>query len=208
MSHATYRSPQPVRPVRPSARAMPGQDDTRTGAIILAIVSPLAAILVLLGLIYATGTNARSAAAIAAAGCEPGTGSETAPCITPAMLASEYNAVFTPAARQISLDTTAYTANETAHLAAAQAALTAEAATMQSFDTSLAAIKFPAAISPSASTLVHADQALASLTSQQAGAATLAKMRAYNPRILAATAAVRTDMSLLIKAIDTPIKAG
>jgi hypothetical protein len=205
MSHATFRS---AGPVPRSGRAMPRQDDTRAGAIILAITSTVAGILVILGLFYATGTHARSAANIAAQGCEPGTGSETAPCITPAMLASQYNALFTPANRQITLDAAAYTASETAHLAAAQAALTAEVGTMQNFDTSLGAINWPAAIAPSANAVIRADQALAALTTQQAHAVTLAKMRAYNPRILAATAAVRADMSLLIKAIGTPIKAG
>jgi hypothetical protein len=211
MTHATFRSSRPVpRSSRASSRAVRSQDDTRTGAVILAIVSPLAAILVLLGLIYATGTNARSAAAIAAAGCEPGTGSEAAPCTTPAMLARQYDAILNPATRQMTLDAAAYTASETAHLAAAQAALTAEVATMQSFNASLAAIKFPAAtaIPAAAGALLRTDKALAALTAQQAGAATLAKMRAYNHRIQVDTAAVRAAMNLLVKAIDTPVKAG
>jgi hypothetical protein len=205
MSHATFRSP---RPIPRSARAIPRQDDTRTGAIILAVISSLAGLLVILGLIYAVGTNARSAAAIAAAGCEPGTGSEAAPCTTPAMLASQYKAIFTPASQQMTLDAAAYTASEKAHLAAAQAALTAEVATMRNFDTSLGAITFPAAITPVANALIRTDQALASLTAQQARATTLTKMRSYNNRIQAATAAVRADMNLLVKAINTPIKAG
>ena len=197
MSHATFRS----------SGAIPGEDDTRAGAIILAITSGLAAILVLLGLIYAVGTHARSAAAIAAAGCEPGSGSEAAACVTPAMLASEYTAILTPAARQMTLDATAYTASEKAHLTAAQAALTAEVTTMQNFDSGLAAIKFPATIAPIVNALIRTDQALAGLTAQQARAATLAKMRSYNHRIQTATAAVRAEQNLLIKAIDTPVKA-
>jgi hypothetical protein len=204
MSHATFRS---ARPIARSARAIPGQDDTRAGAIILAITSSLAAILVILGLVYATGTNARSAAAIAAAGCEPGTGSEAAPCITPAMILSQYKAIFTPAARQMSLDAAAYTASERAHLDAAEAALTAEVTTMQDFDTSLGAINFTAAITPLASAVIRTDQALASLTAQQAQATTLTKMRSYNQRVQAATAAVRAAMNLLVKALGTPVKA-
>ena len=205
MSHATFRS---AGPVPRSGRAIPGQDNTRAGAIILAMTSTLAGILVILGLIYAAGTHARSAANIAAQGCEPGTGSEAAPCTTPAMLASQYNAILSPATRQMALDSAAYTASETAHLAAAQAALTAEVATMQNFDTSLGAINFPAAITPVANALIRTDQALASLTAQQARATTLVTMRSYNDRIQADTAAVRADMSLLVKAIDTPVKAG
>jgi len=184
-----------------------GQDDTRTGAVILAVTSTLAGLLVLTGLSYATGTNARSAAAIAAAGCEPGTGSESAPCTTPAMLAGEYTAILTPASRQLTLDAAAYTASQHSNLAAAQAALTAEFTTMRNFDTSLAAIKFPAAITPIASALIRTDQALATLTVQQARAVTLAKMRSYNRGIRTARAAVQGEMNLLVKAIDTPVKA-
>jgi hypothetical protein len=195
MSHATFRS----------ARAIHRQDDTQAGAIILAIASGLAAILVIAGLIYAAGTGARSAAAIAAAGCEPGSGSESAPCTTPAMLASQYTAILNPAARQMTLYAAAYTASETAHLTAARAALTAEVATMQNFDTSLAAITFPAAITPIASALIRTDQALAGLTAQQARAATLAKMRSYDHRIQAATATVRAEQNLLIKSLDKPV---
>jgi len=195
MSHATFRS----------ARAIHRQDDTQAGAIILAIASGLAAILVIAGLIYAAGTGARSAAAIAAAGCEPGSGSESAPCTTPAMLASQYTAILNPAARQMTLYAAAYTASETAHLTAARAALTAEVATMQDFDTSLAAITFPAAITPIASALIRTDQALAGLTAQQARAATLAKMRSYDHRIQAATATVRAEQNLLIKSLDKPV---
>jgi hypothetical protein len=183
------------------------QDGTRTGAVILAVAATLAGLLVIAGLIYATGTHARSAAAIAAAGCEPGTGSESAPCTTPAMLAGEYAAIVTPASRQLTLDAAAYTASQYSNVAAAQAALTAEFTTMQTFDTSLAAIKFPAAITPVASALIRADQALATLTAQQARAATLARMRSYNRGVRTARAAVQGEMNLLVKAIDTPIKA-
>lgn len=183
-----------------------GPRQERAGAVILAVTSALAAALVTAGLIYATGTGARSAAAIAAAGCEPGTGSETAPCTTPAMLARQYKAILTPASRQMTVDTAAYTASEQHDLATAETALTAEVTTMKNFDTNLAAIKFPAAITPIAKALIRTDQALATLTAQQAKAATITKMRSYNQRIQAARAAVQAKMNLLINAIDTPVK--
>jgi hypothetical protein len=190
------------------AHAAIGRDQEQAGAVILIATSALAAILVILGLVYAVGTSARSAAAIAAAGCEPGTGSEAAPCTTPAMLASQYTAILTPAARQIDLDTAAYAASEKTRLATAEAALTAEVITLQNFDTSLAGIAFPPAIAPIARALIRAEEARISLTAQQARSPSLTAMRSLDRRVLAASAAVQAEMNRLRTAIDTPVRAG
>ena len=72
----------------------------------------LSAVLVIAGLIYALGNAGRSQAALAAAGCEPGLSSNSAPCITQPMLASEYMAILTPATQQQNVDMAAYTASE------------------------------------------------------------------------------------------------
>jgi len=177
------------------------QDDTRAGGIILMIASSLAAVLVFAGLFYAMGTGARHEAALAAAGCEPSLSPSGLPCTTTAMLKNQYAAILTPDSKQLAADTAAYTANEGKNLAVAQAVLTAEVTTERAFDTSLAGITFPPAITPIAKALFQADQARANLTAQQAQSSSLTQMRSFNHRVQAASATVQTELTLLGKAL-------
>ena len=152
------------------------------------------------------------------------------------MLVTQYNAIVTPASRQLSADMVAYTANERDDLAAAEAALTAEVGTEQSLDNSLAAVTFTPqnratalALITSASSagnpvplaavtftpqmtviadaMIEADQARAALTAEQARSTSLTKMRSFNQRVQMASAAVKTDMKLLLQAVDVPVSA-
>lgn len=179
-------------------------DQDRAGRIVLMASSALAAFLVLAGLIYATGNSARSAAALAAAGCEPGLSSDSAPCTTRQDLISEYTAAVTPAGRQLDIDAAAYTASEGHHLAQAEAALMSEAAVEHEFAARLAAIKFPPSIAPTAATLIRTSQAYAKLVTAQAQAPSLSRMRSFDRRAQAAGAAVQAEMKLMRKALDSP----
>jgi hypothetical protein len=181
-----------------------GQERTTAGSVMLMASSSLAALLVIAGLIYATGTGERHEAALAAAGCEPGLSPSGLQCTTAQMLASQYMAVMTPASQQLDADIAAYTASERRHLAAAKAALTAEVTSENAFDTGLAGIEFPPAIAPIAMTLLRADQALAKLTAEQARSWSLTQLRSFNHRVQGANAAVLTEMKLLLKAIHSP----
>jgi hypothetical protein len=178
------------------------------GQRILLVTAVVSGLLVIAGLIYATGTGQRSQATLAAAGCEPGLGSDARACTTQPMLASEYKAVVTPASRQLDVEAAAYTASEGHTLGAAEAALTAEVTTEQAFGTSLGGITFPPAITRIAQALIRANQARTKLTAQQARSSSLALMRSFNLRVLAASATVQTEMNLLLKAVDAPIRAG
>ena len=184
------------------------QDDTRAGGIILMIASSLAAVLVFAGLFYAMGTGARHEAALAAAGCEPSLSPSGQPCTTAQTLKSEYMAILAPASQQLNADMAAYTATEGKSLAGAEAALTAEVALERAFDTSLAGITFPPAIAPIAKAAFRADVARANLTAQQAQSSSLIRMRSFNQRVQAASAAVQTELALLRKALDAPPAAG
>lgn len=184
-----------------------GSRQERAGGVILTVASVVAGLLVIAAVSYASGTGQRSAAALAAAGCEPTLGSETGPCVTQPMLARQYMAVLTPASRQMNLDAAAYSLNQDSNLATAEAALTAEVTTERALDTSLAGIKFPPAITPLAQALIRADAALAKLTSQQARSATLTRMRSYDQRVQAASSAVQAEMNLVREAVDTPVRA-
>jgi hypothetical protein len=206
----------------------------RFGGVLLATISILAGILVLAGLIYATGTPARHKAAVLAAGCEPSLFLPALPCITQQMVIGKYQGIVTPAGRQLGADMAAYRASETRNLVAAEAALTAQVATEQALGNSLAAAMFtpqnkartlslitgaemiganvPSAaitFTPQATVIAHglarADQALATLTAEQARSASLIQMRSFNPRVAAASAAVQTDIRLVLKTLKLPL---
>jgi hypothetical protein len=191
-----------------SATHAPAEQSDTLGKVIIILVSGLSALLVILGLFYAAGTGARMEANLFAQGCEPGLSGTTFACITQPQLAAEYKAVLDPASQQMVVATAAYTADETRNITAAEAALTSQVTTEQAFDTSLGAITFPPAMTPIAAAIIHADQALATLTAKQAKATSLVRMRAFNARVKADTAAVEAQMALLQKAVDTPVKLG
>ena len=206
----------------------------RTGGVILAAVSCLSAVLVIAGLIYATGTGPRHNAAVLAAGCEPSLFISGLPCVTQQMVISQYEATVNPAIKQLTADTAAYHINENRHLVAAEAALTAEVSTEQALDSSLAAmtftpqnmananalntnaasngnnmpsgaITFTPRMTVVANALIQADQALEKLTSEQAQSTSLTKLRSFNPRAEALGAAVQTEMKLLRQAVNAPL---
>jgi hypothetical protein len=185
--------------------------DLRTegaGRAILIAASALAAVLVIASLAYAAGTGGRNQAALGVAGCEPGLSPSGLQCTTQPMLASEYLGLLKPATQQVDADMAVYDASERHHLTAAEAALTAEAAVMKTFDSGLAGVQFPPAMTPMAQAVINADQTLASLITKQARSATLTVMRSYTNRVQAATAAVQTDMNRLLKAVNTPPQDG
>jgi hypothetical protein len=212
------------------------RDDTMSGQVIIVFVSVLSAILVIAGLIYAAGAGPRHMAALLAADCEPSLFISGLPCTTQPMLVSQYDAIVTPASKQLSADMVAYTANEGNNLAAAEAALTAEVGTEQALANSLAAVTdtpqnranalalitsassngnpvplaavtFTPQSTVVANALIQADQALATLTAEQAKSSSLTRLRSFNPRVEAARAAVKTDMNLLLKALELPVTA-
>jgi hypothetical protein len=213
--------------------ASAGRDDTAAGKVILMMTSSLAAVLVILGLIYAAGTGQRHIAAMAAAGCEPSLFISGLPCTTAQMMASEYLAIATPANKQLAADVASYTTSEGNNLAAAEEALSAEVASEQAFDKSLAAQLFtpqnratadeliqnatstgtpvPLAsalftpqVTAIANALIQDNQARATLTAEQAQASSLTKMRSFNHRVQVASAAVETEVNLIRKALGLP----
>jgi hypothetical protein len=186
------------------AYATGAQEQTRAGGVIIAVSSILAALLVIAGLIYASGTGARHQAALAAASCEPNLSPSGLQCTTAQMLTSQYMAIMTPASQQLNADAAAYTASEKHNLTEAEAALTAEVTSEDAFDTGLAAITFPAAIAPIAKALVQANQACATLTAEQARSTSLTQLRSFNGRVRVADTAAATEMKLIRTALDSP----
>jgi hypothetical protein len=216
--------------------AITGEDSTATGRNILIFVALLSSVLVIAGLIYAPGSSARSKAAALAADCELTLFKSGIPCITQKMVASQYDAIVTPASKQLNAEGAAYTAKERRNLAAAEAALTAEVATEHAFENSLAAAAFTpqnrarsitlitnaasfsqpvplAAITftPQMTVIVDAlirDIAtVAKLTAAQARSSSLTQLRTFNPSVDAATVAAQTELKLLDTAVATPVTA-
>lgn len=176
----------------------------RAGGFILACSAVLAAVLVIAGLIYATGTSERTQSALAAAGCAPSLSPSGLACTTKQMLASQYTAIATPADQQLAADAAAYTANKARNLTVAEAALTAEAATEQAFDKNLATITFTPQVTAIATALIQANQASAKITAEQARSNSLSQLRSFKRRNDAADAAVRNQVNRLRRALDLP----
>jgi len=179
-------------------------DEARTGGVMLFAISFLAGVLVIAGLIYATGTGQRHKAALAAAGCEPNLSPSGLQCTTYQVLTKRYLSITAPASQQLKTDESAYTASEWHHLAAAEAALRAEVTSETTLEANLTGFPFSPAIAAMAKALIQADRACAALTAEQARSSSLAELRSFNERVQVAGAVVQTDLKLLGKAVDTP----
>jgi hypothetical protein len=183
--------------------ASDGEQGTTAGRIMLMAISFLAAVLVLAGLLYATGTDERHKTALAAAECEPDLSPSGLHCTTVQMLNSQYLAIVTPAILQLNTDEAAYTINERRNLAVAKVALAAEVTSERALDARLVNFPFPPAVSPIAKALIQANQARAKLTAQQARSPSLAQLRSFDHRIDVASATVQTEMKLIRKALGS-----
>ena len=206
------------------------------GGFLVVAISILSAILVLAGLFYATGASARHKTALAVNNCEPSMSPSGIPCNTQQMVIGEYNGIVNPASKLLAADMAAYNVNEKRHLAAAEAALASEVATERALDNSLAAVAYtpqnyanaielittafdsgsstPGAailLTPQATVIANAavrdNQALATLTAEQARSTSLTRLRSFNTRVAADTAAVQAEMKLIGKTLATPITA-
>jgi hypothetical protein len=212
------------------------QEQGTFGGVLVVAISILSGILVLAGLLYATGTSARHKTALAVNDCEPSMSPSGLPCNTQQMVIGEFNGIVNPASKLLAADMAAYNVNEKHHLAAAEAALTSEVATEQALDNSLTAIAYtpqnyanainlitiafdsggntPGAailLSPQATAIANAavrdNQALATLTAEQARSTSITQLRSFNTRVEADTATVQAEMKLIAKSLAAPITA-
>jgi hypothetical protein len=179
-----------------------GSQEKASDGLIVKAISLLAAVLVIAGLGYAATTGARHKAALATADCEPNLSPSGLQCTTVPMLISQYAGVTTPVTKQLATDVTAYAANERHSLVAARAALTAAATSESQLGNGLARFPFPPAVAAIAAELVRDTDALARLTAEQAGSASLARMRSFNGRVQSASAVVQAELRLMAKALD------
>jgi hypothetical protein len=166
---------------------------TRLGGVLIGTAALVAAVLVVLTVVYALNLPGQQPPASAGAAAE-----------TPSALARRYLAIADPANHRLDVANNGFTASERGNLAAAKADLRAEVATETLFDQQLAAIPFPPAIAAIARAMIRANQARGALTARQARSASLARLRSFDQRHRAADAAVEVQVRLLRKALHLP----
>jgi len=149
-----------------------------------------------------------------ASGQPGGTAGQTVPhAATPATgarpgvmrtLASAYLAAAEPANHRLDAEVDGFTDYEHGDLAAAEAALRAEAATERGFDRLLRMIRFPRGIAATAGALIRANRCRAALTVRQARSSSLALLVSFTRRHQAADSAVETQVRIIRRELGLP----
>jgi hypothetical protein len=119
-------------------------------------------------------------------------------------LAAKYLAVAQPANRSLDTENDGYQDAEHDNLAAARTDLLDETATEARFDAQLLAIRFPAVVEQQVQALVAANKARIQLTRRQAGATTLAALRAFDRQHQASDAAVEAPVRQIRRLLGLP----
>ncbi len=150
---------------------------------------------------------------LAAAGCgpaqQPAGGLSAGPSASPTepsikALAARYLAIAEPANHRLDVEVSAYAKHARHDLAAAAAALRAQAATERHFDRQLAAIRFPPAIAATASALIGVNEIRARLTDQQAAATSIPSLLSFAGTHQAADAEVEAQVRVIRAELGLP----
>ncbi len=147
--------------------------------------------------------------ALAVTGCNPARHPAARPATSSAgpgirALAADYLAIARPANHRLDVEVRSYDKHARGDLAAAAAALRAQAATERHFDRQLAAIPFPPAIAATAQALIGVNEIRARLTDQQAAATSLAALLSFTGRHQAADAEVEAQVRVIRSELGLP----
>jgi hypothetical protein len=153
-----------------------------TGFLLIAMGSAVAALLLILAVPYYAGTSAR--------------------------IASLYSNVAGPADRTLAAEIKAYAVNLHSNLAAAKLDLSNEVKAETSFDNQLGEITFPPAADPHADQLTALDAKRIKLIKLQLQATSLRKLRAFDSRVEAASAAVDAQVTIMRADLGLPPVSG
>ncbi|HEX4399015.1 MAG TPA: hypothetical protein VH136_15360 [Trebonia sp.] len=118
--------------------------------------------------------------------------------------AAEYLAAVEPANRRLDAEVQSYSHHEHRNLAAAEAALRAEAVTERWFDQRLVKIPFPPPAAATAQALVRANERRAELAVRQAGSPSLAALQSFTRRHQSADAAVEAQVKAIRRTLGLP----
>ena len=118
--------------------------------------------------------------------------------------AAEYLGAAEPANRRLDAEVQSYTDHEHRNLAAAEAALRAEAATERWFDQRLLKILFPPPVAATARALIRANERRAELTARQAGSPSLAALQSFTRCHQSADSAIEAQVRAIRRALGLP----
>jgi hypothetical protein len=119
-------------------------------------------------------------------------------------LAARYLAIAVAGNRRLEIDFDRLDGRDRSDLAAARADLRDAAATERLFDQRLAGIAFPAATEKISRLLIASNQARAALTAAAAGSVSLAQLRAYERRLIAANGPVEEAVGVIRSQLGLP----
>src|SRR5262249_39226792 len=119
-------------------------------------------------------------------------------------LAARYLAIAEPANRRLDTEVDAYTDHAHENLAAAAAALRAQAATERAFDRQLARIPFPARIAATARALISVNEIRAALAEHQARARSIPALLALRADHKSADAEVEAQVRVIRAQLGLP----
>ena len=119
-------------------------------------------------------------------------------------MAGEYLKIARPANRQLDRANDGYSDAEHDNLAKAVAELRAEIGTERQFDRQLLRLRFPALIELAARMLVRANNSRIELTTRQAAATSLTRLRALDHQHMAADAAVEAQVRQIRDFLNLP----
>lgn len=119
-------------------------------------------------------------------------------------LAARYLAIARPANHRLDVEVSDYARHAHDNLAAAAAALRAQAATEQHFDRQLAAIPFPRDIAATARALIAVNEIRVRLTQRQAAAASIAALLSFTGDHKAADAEVEAQVRVIRAELGLP----
>jgi hypothetical protein len=190
----------------PRAR-VDGKKRTGTaGGFIIGFVALFSAVVVIVGLAYASGAGQRRRILLAEGDCAPVASLNTRglDCTLESQLASQYEQMIAPVNQQMKTYVAAYAASELHNLPAAKGALTAEVALEDSLESSLKQFTFPPVFSAATNKLIGDNEALIKLTAKQARSSSLVQLRSFDGRVQAAINVVRADLTLVGKDLAKP----
>jgi hypothetical protein len=118
--------------------------------------------------------------------------------------AAQYLAAAEPANRRLDAEVQNYAHHEHRNLAAAEAALRAEAVTERWFDQRLLEIPFAPSAAATARALVQANERRAELAVRQAGSPSLTELQSFTRRRQSADAAVEAQVKAIRRTLGLP----
>jgi hypothetical protein len=186
----------------PRAKRGDGKKRTGTaGGYIIAFVALFSAVVVIVGLGYATQAGERRRVLLAEGDCVPVASLNTRglDCTLETQLAQQYEQMIAPVNQQMNTYVAAYAASEQQNLAAAEGVLTGELAEENSLASSLKQFTFPPVFSAATNKLTADNEALIKLTAQQVRSPTLVQLQSFDGRVQADMSAVRVDLTLVGK---------